>query len=477
MTYLPAWLPLDIVRDLGWTLIDFLWQGLLLATILHTILPMCGGARSRHNWAFGTLAAMVAAPVMTFLFIHSNASGNAALVVFPVTFARGIGVTTDVLAPTSTASAWISWLVVLWLAGIAVLSLRALGGWYLAETLRRRDTLALPTDLLQRCHAAQQRLGLARPVLFRQSHRVTVPVVVGWFRPVVLIPISVITGLAPQQLDALIMHELAHIRRLDAFINIMLIAAETILFYHPAIWWVTRQVRIEREHCCDDFGVSICGDASIYVEALTSLEAWKATPVRALASNGGSLKERVARLLGVPSRARGFSLSTTVGLAFLCFIVAAGIATAQNNATTSIQRFAIRVVDASVDKNARRGPPGEDRMRTSTADKSIPGALWLKREGQIVGAVLADAHAGAGRNGEPVVEFTLTPEGRDQFAALTRANIGHSLAVVVNGTIVTVPVVKEAMLDGKGEISGRLTEAQAGALAAEMMGTNPPASR
>jgi preprotein translocase subunit SecD len=212
----------------------------------------------------------------------------------------------------------------------------------------------------------------------------------------------------------------------------------------------------------------------MYVEALTSLETWKAVPVRVLASNGGRLNERVARLLGVPSCARGFS--TTVGLAFLCLIVAAGIATAQNNATTSIPGFAIRIVDGSVEKNARQGPPGEDRVRTSTTDKNIPAALWLKRDGQIVGGVLADAHAGAGRNGEPVVEFTLTPEGRDQFAALTRANIGHSLAVVVNGTIVTVPVVKEPMIDGKGEISGHFTESQAGALAVEMMGTKPPAS-
>ena len=194
------------------------------------------------------------------------------------------------------------WLVMLWLAGVAALSLRALGGWYLAQSLRRLDTLAVPADLLQRCHDLQRRLAVAWPVRFLLSRRIDVPMVIGWLRPVVLIPVSAIAGLPPHQLDALILHELAHIRRLDTVTNILLVAVETILFYHPAVWWVSRQVRIEREHCCDDFAVSACGDAAIYVEALTSLETWKARGP-ALAANGGKLKHRVARLLDAPVEA------------------------------------------------------------------------------------------------------------------------------------------------------------------------------
>ena len=124
--------------------------------------------------------------------------------------------------------------------------------------------------------------------------------VIGWFRPVVLIPLSAITGLSPQQLDAVISHELAHIRRLDPFANILLITLETVLFYHPAVWWVNRIVRIEREHCCDDVAISMCGDATNYADALASLETGRAIPVLALGSNGGRLKQRLARILGVP---------------------------------------------------------------------------------------------------------------------------------------------------------------------------------
>jgi TonB family protein len=155
--------------------------------------------------------------------------------------------------------------------------------------------------------------------------------VIGWLRPVILIPISAIAGLTPQQLDALILHELAHIRRLDTVTNLLLVAVETILFYHPAVWWVSRHVRIEREHCCDDFAVAACGDAVMYVEALTSLETWKATGRMALAANGGKLKDRVARLLNAQAESPRFSLSAVTGLALLG-LVAASVAVAQTQA-------------------------------------------------------------------------------------------------------------------------------------------------
>jgi TonB family protein len=308
-------LPLAIGRDLGWTLIHFLWQGLLLAVLLHTILPACRSAIVRHNCALATLALMALAPALTFLSIHDFAKS-------------GVPATGAIPGPASIAAPWMDWLVILWLGGIAALSLRALVGWYLVQSLKRVDTLAVPAELLQRCHDLQRRLAVAGPVRFLLSRRIDVPIVIGWLRPVILIPVSAVTGLAPAQLDALVLHELAHIRRLDTVINILLVAVETILFYHPAVWWVSRQVRIEREHCCDDFAVSACGDASVYVEAMTALESWKGTSRLALAANGGKLKHRVARLLDARIEAPRFSLSAVTGLALLT-LVAASVAMAQ----------------------------------------------------------------------------------------------------------------------------------------------------
>ena len=330
MIHLPLWLLPGIINDLGWTLIHFLWQGFVLAAILQAILPMCRDAAARHNWALAMLAMMILAPVLTFLFIHGHQSAGGSRVAVSVTTISSIHGDDATILRTPIPFSWINLLVAFWLAGIVVLILRAIGGWYLVEMLWRRDAFAIPENLLQRCRGLQARLALTRPIVFLQSCRVNAPVVIGWFRPIVLIPISAISGLLPEQLDALIMHELAHIRRFDALTNITLIMAETVLFYHPAIWWVCRRVRIEREHCCDDFAVSMCGDATLYVEALTSLKISKAMPVLVLAASNGRLKERVARLLDVPSNSRKISPSAVIGLLFVCAI-AASAATARNS--------------------------------------------------------------------------------------------------------------------------------------------------
>ena len=314
-----SWMTLEIVHDLGWTLMHFLWQGLLLAAVLGAVLPLCRSAIARHNCALATLLLMALAPPMTFLVLHgAGTSGGAA----------GAGnVAADAFSPASLPAPWMNTLVMFWLAGIALLSLRALAGWHLVMSLKHRDTMAVPAELSRRCETLKRRLAVASPVCFLVSRRITVPLVIGALRPVILIPLSAISGLAPQQLDALILHELAHIRRLDTVTNLLLVTVETILFYHPAVWWVSRQVRIEREHACDDFAVAACGDAAMYVEALTSLESGKSAGRLALAAKDGSLKTRAARLLNAPVQSSGFSLSAVAGLAIVG-LVAASVAMA-----------------------------------------------------------------------------------------------------------------------------------------------------
>jgi TonB family protein len=312
MTALLSWMPLESARDLGWTLVHFLWQGALLAALLHILLPLCRNAAARHNCALAVLAAMALAPAATFAVIHDAADGAASLAAAP-----------------ASAPAWMNGLVLVWLAGVVALSLRALGGWYLARSLARRDTQAVPPALLQRCQQLQRRLAVTWPVRFLLSRRMNAPVVIGWLRPVILIPVSAVAGLSSAQLDALILHELAHIRRFDTLINMLLTGTETLLFYHPAVWWAGRQVRIEREHCCDDFAVSACGDAAIYVEALTLLTPWNAPGGAMLAASGGKLKDRAARLLdGTKAEHRSFLLPAITGLA-LVGLLAGSVAMAQ----------------------------------------------------------------------------------------------------------------------------------------------------
>ena len=176
------------------------------------------------------------------------------------------------------------------MAGVLAFSLRSIGGWLLVRELRRTCDAQIAPALLQTCRRLQQHLGIGRVIRFCTSSSLTVPAVVGWFRPVVLLPLSALSGLSAEQLEAVIAHELAHIKRFDAFVNLFQIGVETLLFYHPAVWWVSRSIRDEREHCCDDVAVAVTGNPLDYAKALTLMEEWRSLPDFALAVNGRPLR-------------------------------------------------------------------------------------------------------------------------------------------------------------------------------------------
>jgi beta-lactamase regulating signal transducer with metallopeptidase domain len=470
MSHLTFWLSRALVDDIGWTLIQFLWQGLAIAALLYLVLPLCRSATARYNCALGALIAMGLAPIATFAVIHAHGESGGGLITASGSFSQGFVAGSGMAAATTGFRAdWTAWLVVLWLAGVATLSLRAIASWFLVRSWRHRDTAPLPDALLQRCRDLQQRLSLTRPVQFLQSCRISVPMVIGRFKPVVLVPVSAVTGLPPQQLDALILHELAHIVRLDAFANVMQIAVETALFYHPAVWWVSRRVRAEREHCCDDAAVSACGNVTTYVEALITLESGRKLPALGLAASGGKLTDRVARLLGRPTQARRSSFSALVGLAILGLVLAS-TATAETAVPAGHQAISIRIVD-DVAAGSQR-PIGDDRVPLAKPHLGEPDALWLKRDGQISGDIVAEAHVASGPNGRPLIWLTFTPKAAAQFSELTRDNVGHRFAIVVNNRIVTAPVLMEPIVTDRVQIDAQFaSEDAARAVVAEMMGT------
>ena len=295
----------DVTQIIGWSLIHFLWQGAVIALLLQVCLVGCRTAAARYRWLMGAMVLMLASPLATMWLLSQPAA------ILPplqdTLFVPGIPIAQDSAAVAAAPSGIhfsVSWLVYGWLAGVTALSIRWLGGYVWLERARR-GAEPLSEALAQRCHRLIRHVGLSKPVQFAQSALLAVPMVVGWLKPVVLIPISTLTTLTPQQLDAVILHELAHVRRLDAFANLFQILVETLLFYHPAVWWVSHRIRIERENCCDDIAVGIAGDSFGYAMALTMLEAERAFPTLAMAATGGALKNRVTRLLGreqAPSR-------------------------------------------------------------------------------------------------------------------------------------------------------------------------------
>jgi beta-lactamase regulating signal transducer with metallopeptidase domain len=191
----------------------------------------------------------------------------------------------------------VPWTFSIWLAGVLVLSARFAGGWVQANRLCQRASEA-SAYWQRRLVSLSERMNLTTPLRLLESKRVDVPMVVGWLRPVVIMPVTALTGLSAQQLETILAHELAHIRRNDYLVNLLQGVVETLLFYHPAVWWLSRRIRIERENCCDDLAVAVCGNPVLYARALTDLEELRTMAFRhALAANGGSLKGRVIRLI------------------------------------------------------------------------------------------------------------------------------------------------------------------------------------
>jgi uncharacterized protein (TIGR03435 family) len=195
----------------------------------------------------------------------------------------------------------LAWVVWLWLAGASAFWVRLMGGWWIAARMRSERVRQAPPEWQRTLDRLGARIGLSRPARLLVSALVQVPTVVGWLRPVVLVPVAALAALAPEHVEALLAHELAHIRRHDYLVNILQSIAEALLFYHPAVWWVSGHIRTEREMCCDGVAVSVTGDALTYAHALAELESNRSACFdAALAANGGSLADRIGRLLGQP---------------------------------------------------------------------------------------------------------------------------------------------------------------------------------
>jgi beta-lactamase regulating signal transducer with metallopeptidase domain len=331
MINLTHWISPAAMRSLAWSLLHFLWQGTALAALAAILTAFCRRASARYVIAVAALVLMLLAPIGTFFWLIPSA-GSESHVISPTVQVQSI--THRSFAQRASASAYklspsfdtLPWLVEIWLAGVAFFSLRFAGGFLLLEHERRKQSGAVSAGVLAACEAIQRKLHLERAIRYCECKWLEAPAVIGWFRPVVLLPAAALMGLSEEQLQSIIAHELAHIQRCDAFVNAFQIAVETLLFYHPAVWWMNKRIRAEREHCCDDVAVSLCGNRVEYARALTMMEAWRSAPVLAMAANRGPLSQRILRVLGMsaPAGARSRGLGITGGLVCLTAALLAG---------------------------------------------------------------------------------------------------------------------------------------------------------
>ncbi len=320
----------EMIQLLGSALVHFIWQGAALAVFLLITVALTRNPRIRYTLGVLTLVLMALCPLATYVFFQRApvAVSTPAATLESPTIAPAISNMTVALNTAAPVTSFdlLTCLVWIWSAGVCLFGVRAFGGWVMLHKLRQTAQEAISPAFVDRCRRLQQRIGVTALVRYAYSEMVEAPAVLGWFRPVVLIPLSAMSGLSLEQLEAIIAHELAHVRRYDALVNLFQIAIETILFYHPAVWWVNRVIRDERENCCDDIAVSVCGSPTEYARALATMSS--ARPSWVVAANGGALKARVGRLLGMQKMTQGMPRAGLAALALLCascIVVAAGV--------------------------------------------------------------------------------------------------------------------------------------------------------
>jgi TonB family protein len=326
----------DFVLSLGLTLVHFLWQGSAIALFTAALLAVCrrATAATRYNIACAGLLAMTLAPMLTVTGSMTRPVMTRALQLpaANVLVVEGGGAVTGSI--TAQLAPWLPVLVGIWSLGVAVLTIRLVRSWWSTERVRRVGTHPVSGAMEAAVARMARSLGVRRRITLSESALIDVPTVIGWIRPTILMPLGALAGLSTHQIEAVISHELAHIRRHDYLVNGLQNVVETLLFYHPGVWWVSRQIRIEREHCCDDVAVAACGNRIAYARALASLEEGRQhRATLALAATDGPLLTRIRRLLGAPVD-DDYRPSLSIAAGIVAVLVAAAFSVAQARGAT-----------------------------------------------------------------------------------------------------------------------------------------------
>jgi beta-lactamase regulating signal transducer with metallopeptidase domain len=247
------------------------------------------------------LAVLALAPVITGFMVYVTPKGIPPVATSTSLQAAAFATMVVESAGRSVIAESQTWIVPLWIAGVVVFGLRFIWSAGYAHALRRTGVEA-DSAMQSTVAALCDWLEIRRKIRVIISSIAEVPSTVGWLRPVILLPPAALLGIAPQQLEALIAHELAHVRRYDYFVNILQMAVETLLFYHPAVWWMSSRIRYERELCCDDLVVRFCGDAVTYARALAQVEKLRPVAGIAMGSSHGPVFHRIPTVAGFESR-------------------------------------------------------------------------------------------------------------------------------------------------------------------------------
>lgn len=344
----------ELIESLGWVLLHSVWQIALVAMLLLVFLRAFAetSTRVRYGVSVFALGISLALSVATFVVMNRNTTVTIQTNSVGVTgvvqkeqpympseqpLLMGDSEVTDTalgyvnLIKAESLTPQMPWLVAVWLFGVAVFSLRMFGGLWQLRIYKTRNIVALENGWQERFDVLRARLEISQPVRLLRSTLVETPIVAGWLKPVILVPASVFLQIDLRELETIIAHELVHIRRRDYLVNFAQNLMEILFFYHPCVWWISAQIRREREFVCDDIVTqTLRGERIVYARALANLEELRlltngrmpsASPaIGAIgAANGGNLMVRIQRILQKNTEVKGnpSAWSAMLGFAFI----------------------------------------------------------------------------------------------------------------------------------------------------------------
>ncbi|MDQ4123286.1 MAG: polysaccharide deacetylase family protein [Acidobacteriota bacterium] len=343
-----------LVENLGWTLAHSLWQISAIAALCFLGLKVARNstANLRYLLACTALFLTLALPAATFVWFTNapeetrsfafveKTNGKKTAIKKPVHDERSAAIgksesgtianPTPIYSLESLQTHFENYfvpnlpiLVWFWLAGVLFFALRTGGGLLHLHNLKTKKNVEPSAEWQRRFAYLCREIGVSTKAKLRESGQTLAPVVVGWLKPVILIPSGAFLGVAPAQLEAIIVHELMHVRRADFLVNFLQTLVEILLFYHPGVWWISKQIRREREFVCDDLVVRFYGEPLAYARALANLEQFRQqtktnTPQLSLAADGGNLMKRIQRILQKETETSAQANSLwSAGLAFV----------------------------------------------------------------------------------------------------------------------------------------------------------------
>ncbi|MDR3386526.1 MAG: TonB family protein [Rudaea sp.] len=295
------------VDALGAVLLHFLWQGAALGLIYLLLRPLCPSVGARYRLGMGMLMALALCPLLTTFYVWPASDADMALAsrILPQVLTGSIAAVAADAQSTLNLREFLPWLVAGWIVGVVAIALRSLWHWRRLARLVRYAAIPLPqweAKLTQLC----RRFGLLRPVRLLASARIATPMLIGLIKPVILLPLSMLSGFSAHQIELILAHELGHVRRWDYLANLVQVVIETVLFYHPVVHWISRDVRNARESCCDDLVLDLAkGNPITYARALADLEELRHdldVVAPALGASGGILLARIRRIVGAEAQ-------------------------------------------------------------------------------------------------------------------------------------------------------------------------------